>query len=110
SPRDLTFTQMGAVAAGHTPILIRSCGDKALTLQAVRLTQLSGPGQAFSLANAPAPGTMLAPESCPQDPPRASFDLVFEPGSNGTYTARIDIDSDDPVSPTTSVGITATKQ
>lgn len=112
-PRGLTFTLTDQAQRSQVSVRIYNCGTEVLTLaNAPTINQTSGPTQALSIANVPAAGAMLPPQSCdptPQDPPGAQFDVIFETTTSGFYSAEIQIASNDPTEPMVTVTIDATR-
>lgn len=109
-PDGLTIRLSGNVPrSDNNPIRVFNCGQRALEfMNPVRLVAQVG-GSAFRLENLPTPGTMIPPQDCINDPPGVEFNVVFEPPANGNYSAAIEIDTNDPVQPSATVTIGATK-
>lgn len=112
NPGSLTFSHMGNVTHGETPVRIYNCGLEPLTItNAITMNQTSGPEQALSLSGVPPAGTTIpAQPMCDQGPAGAEMRVVFDTATNGTYGGEILINSNDPTNMALTVRVTASKR
>lgn len=99
SPTPLDFGQVPRGTVASRSVLVRNDGTAPLDLNLVRLT--NNAGGRFTLPAPPAPGTQLTPGQ------QMTFAVeYFDSGVVQTYNGTLEIQSNDPASPTT-VPITA---
>lgn len=112
NPGSLTFSHMGNVTHGETPVRIFNCGLEPLTItNAITMNQTSGPEPALSLIGVPPAGTTIpAQPMCDQGPAGAELRVVFDTATNGTYSGEILINSNDPTNMALTVRVTASKR
>lgn len=110
SPNHIATTLEGAVSHDEISVNLMNCGTSALTLGAITFNQTSGPVAALSLSMVPSNGTVIQPQTCPGSPPGATFKVVFDTTTNGSYAGTITINSSDPVNPMTTVDVMASKR
>lgn len=108
-PTMITLSLQQGSQSDEVTVEIHNCGTAPLSIGAISSRQTSGPAQAFSLADVPAPGTMIPPGMCPQGTAGASFRILFNSAINGTYNAEVSVGSNDPLDPTATVQVVATK-
>lgn len=110
-PRSLTFSLEGAANRGEVDVQVFNCGQSALSFTSTPyVRQTSGPGNVFSLTNAPAVGTSLPPQACTGEPGGARFQVVFQPAQDSTYAGEVVVETNDPVDAQVLVSIAATKR
>jgi sugar lactone lactonase YvrE len=101
SPAAINFRRVliGSISPPHT-ITIRSIGTETLTVSEISI--LGAPVTPFSLANVPALPMDLAPRET------ATFDVIFSPATEETFTDSVSIASNDTSSPVIEVSLRGT--
>jgi hypothetical protein len=113
-PSRITMSIGGMVTTSQVPVGIFNCGDTPLMLGAITMMQTAGPvAGALSIDSAPIAGTLIQPQTCTTNPPNvpagATFNVDFNAMANGTYMGTVTVPSDDPLNPTSTVSVLATK-
>jgi hypothetical protein len=111
-PGTATFTLSGGANHSQLTIKLTNCGELALVLsQNVALTNPTGPGAAFTLANAPTAGTTIQPGPCQNpDAVGVDFTLNFDPPANGIYGGVIEVHSNDEMTPIYRINVSGDKR
>jgi hypothetical protein len=111
-PGTANFTLSGGASHSQVTIKIANCGELPLVLsQPVRITNQTGPGNAFTLAGEPGTGATIPPGPC-QSPNAVGMDftLNFDPPAEGAYTAEITVDSNDMMTPSYVIEVNGDKR
>lgn len=102
----------GRVTTGNTPspleVTIRNAGNATLNVASIAFTAGSSAAYTLNLASGTRPcgsgsPTIAAGDSC-------TFRVAFNPPSNGTYTANVQITSNDAAAPSFTLPITGTAE
>jgi hypothetical protein len=110
-PDMITVTQDGNVPEARVTVEVRNCGEAPLVLNSVVLQETGGNGPSLNLYSAPAPGTTIQPmPNCANDPATTMFEVGFDPPGNGFYDGVVTIDSNDPLTPMTTVSVSGTRR
>ena len=106
-PSNIAFGLCLTQATSYQPIGIKNCGERAVLIDSIRLSDDSDPE--FQVTPPVAEAFEVSPQaSTDSDPDLTPIYVAFLPTADGEYSGTLIIESDDPMRPSALVPISAT--